>query len=134
MEKNNELPYRCLIIEDDPSFVFLMSNYIHEIPKLQLWGEYLSSRAAIESITKEENIDFVFLDIRMGNISGLDVARYLRDKVRYIVFISASGEYALEALQLGGDQYLVKPVTFSRFLDTINDILKRNHHSRKAII
>ncbi|MGY3055120.1 two-component system LytT family response regulator [Pedobacter sp. UYEF25] len=128
MKQNNHLPSRCLVIDDDPSFVFLMSSYIHEIPKLQLWGEYLNPQTAMECITEEDKIDFVFLDVRMGKISGIEVAEYLRDKVKYIVFISASAEYVQEALRVGGDHYLVKPVMFSKFLETVNEVLKRNRY------
>lgn len=129
-ENQNHALYRCAIVDDDLQFVFLLSTYVNEIPKLQLAGTYLNPQVAMDSITEKDNIDFLFLDIRMGNISGVDVAAHLRDKVKFIVFISASGEYALDALQVGGDQYLVKPVMFSTFLEKINDLLSRKRNSR----
>lgn len=133
MKENKHSPYRCVIVDDDPTFLLFLSRYIHEIPKLELYGKYLDSHRAINGITEDDNIDFLFLDISMGNISGLDIARILRDKVKYIVFISVSGEYALEALQLGGDHYLVKPVTFQKFLETVNTVLKRDRRSKTIV-
>lgn len=132
MKIENDKPYRCLIIDDDPSFVFLMSHYVHQVPNLELWGEYLNSQTAIESITKKDKIDFVFLDVSMGKISGIEVCGYLRDKVKYIVFISASAKYAQDALRAGGDDYLVKPVGFSTFIETVNSVLKKS--SRRTVI
>lgn len=131
-ENQNHSLYRCAIVDDDLQFVFLLSAYVNEIPKLQLAGTFLNPEVAMESIKEENNIDFLFLDIRMGNISGVDVAAHLRDKVKFIVFISASGEYALEALQVGGDQYLVKPVMFSTFLEKVNELLSRDRNLKLA--
>ncbi len=131
MKENNHSPYKCVIVDDDFQFVFLLSSYIQEIPKLQLVSTYLVSKVAMNSISELDEIDFLFLDIRMGMISGLDVAAVLRDKVKYIIFISASGEYALGAHEVGGDHYLVKPVKFDHFLETVNSVL---HRHRRATV
>lgn len=125
MEEKSACRYRCIIVDDDPGFVYLLSHYLSLVPKLQLWDSFLDPKVAMESIREDDEIDFLFLDIRMGNISGIDVAKHLRDKVKFIVFISATGEFALEALQVGGDHYLVKPIMFQKFLQTVNKVLKR---------
>lgn len=129
MTENYHSPYNCVIVDDDLQFVFLLSSYINEIPKLKLVDSFLVSQVAIDSISEEDDIDFLFLDIRMGAVSGLDVAAHLREKVKFIVFISGSKEYALDAHQVGGDHYLVKPVYFEDFLNTVNTILRRQRRS-----
>ena len=125
MEEKSALIYKCIIVDDDPGFVYLLSHYLSLVPKLHLSGSFLNPKIAMESIREEDEIDFLFLDVRMGNISGLDVAKHLRDKVKFIVFISATGEFAFEALQVGGDHYLVKPIMFQKFLETVNNVLER---------
>ena len=133
MTNHNNSRYRCIILDDDPEFVYLLSQYISLLPKLQICATYNNPNLAMDSISEEDSIDFLFLDIRMGNTSGMDVARHLRQRVKFIVFISATGEYALDALQLGGDHYLVKPIEFSRFFDVVNGILKRYRHPVMAL-
>ena len=133
IENHNHALYKCAIVDDDLQFVFLLSTYINQVSKLQLAGTYLNPQVAMESISEEDNIDFLFLDIRMGNVSGVDVAAYMRDKVKFIVFVSGSGEYALDALQVGGDQYLLKPILFSTFLTTVNQLLARQRTSIQLI-
>ncbi|MET4083890.1 two-component SAPR family response regulator [Pedobacter sp. UYP30] len=130
-ENHNNALYKCAIVDDDLQFMFLLSTYVKQVSKLQLAGTYLDPQVAMDSISEEDNIDFLFLDIRMGNISGVDVAAYLRDKVKFIVFVSGSSEYALDALQVGGDQYLLKPIPFSTFLTTINGLLARQRTSKQ---
>lgn len=128
MKTSNDFnPLKCVIVDDDPQFVFFLSTFVNDVPTLKLCGTYLDSQHAIDGIKESDEIDFLFLDIRMGNISGIEIAEQLRDKVKYIIFISASGKYALNALQVGGDHYLVKPVTFPKFLHTVNEVLKRNN-------
>ncbi|MGY3052863.1 two-component SAPR family response regulator [Pedobacter sp. UYEF25] len=131
-ENQNNLHYRCAIVDDDPQFLFILSCFINAIPKLKLCREFLNPQTAIDNILEEDEIDFLFLDIRMGNISGLDVAARLRDKVKFIVFISGSKDYALDAHAVGADHYLVKPVNFDDFLKMVNSVLHRNRRFIKT--
>ncbi|RZL32418.1 MAG: response regulator, partial [Pedobacter sp.] len=109
------------------SFLDLMKGYINQIPKLNLLKSYDSAMSAIKEITAyKDEIDFLFLDIRM-DVSGIDVAQILRDKVKFIVFMTAYDEFALNAFNVGGDQYLTKPVHFPKFLETVNQVLRRNN-------
>lgn len=145
MMQNSNSAYRCVVVDDDSQFVFLLSTYIQDVPKLQLCAGYVNAQQAIDSVDEALGIDFLFLQIGWENVSGLDVAEKLRDKVKFIVFVSANGEYALDALQVGGSHYLVKPLMFSKFLTTVNEVLKsdrrleritksRANHKEKALV
>jgi len=123
--KNSKL-YHCVLVDDDRTFLDLMAGYINQIPKLNLVKRYESAISAIKEINADDNIDFLFLDIRM-DVSGIDVARILRNKVKFIIFMTAYDEFAFNAFQVGGDQYLTKPVHFPKFLETINQVLRRNN-------
>jgi two-component system LytT family response regulator len=119
--------YNCVVIDDDQFFIDLISGYVNQIAKLKILKSYTNPAIAIKEIDESDQIDFLFLDIRMDKISGIDVAKILRDKVRFIVFTTAYSEFALKAYEVGGDQYIVKPIYFKGFLDKINAVLKRNY-------
>lgn len=123
---SNQRPHTCIIVDDDHTFVEIISNYISQIPKLVLAGSFSDPNVALEKIAKIEHVDFLFLDIRM-ELSGIDLARALRDRAKYIIFITSYHEYALEAFQANCDHYLIKPVMFPKFLSAVNDLIKRNH-------
>jgi len=125
--KNSKL-YRCVLVDDDRMSIDILTGYISKVPKLNIYKSYQSASMAINEINMDDDIDFLFLDIRM-DISGIDVAKVLRDKVKFIIFVTAYDEFALNAFSVGGDQYLVKPVFFPKFLETINQVLKRNNAS-----
>ncbi|WP_316850533.1 LytR/AlgR family response regulator transcription factor [Pedobacter agri] len=116
--------WSCAVVDDDATMVAILESYISQIPKLELVGSYTDPEKALDNIGHGPNIDFVFLDIKM-EISGLDLARVLRNKINNIIFITAYKQFALEAFQVNSDHYLVKPVGFSKFLSAINDVIKR---------
>lgn len=128
---DNYNPHSCIIVDDDPTSVLILEHYIAQIPKLQLKFSFTDPFLAIKHIEEGEAIDFLFLDIRM-KLSGMDVAKKLRGKVRYLVFVTAYKEYALEAFKAECDQYLIKPITFSRLLSTVNEVIKKNHRQSKV--
>lgn len=123
--KNSKL-YRCVLVDDDRMSIDILTGYISKVPKLNIYKSYQSASMAINEINMDDDIDFLFLDIRM-DISGIDVAKVLRDKVKFIIFVTAYNEFALNAFSVGGDQYLVKPVFFTKFLETVNQVLRRNN-------
>lgn len=116
--------WSCAVVDDGATMVAVLESYISQIPKLELVGSYTDPKMALDKLGHGPEIDFVFLDIKM-EISGLDLARVLRNKINHIVFITAYKQFALEALQVNSDHYLVNPVGFSKFLSAINDVIKR---------
>lgn len=87
-------------------------------------GSYTDPKEALNKLGHGQEVDFLFLDIKM-EISGLDMARMLRNKINHIILITAYKQFELEAFQVHCDHYLVKPVDFSKFLSAINDVVKR---------
>ncbi|WP_316831656.1 LytR/AlgR family response regulator transcription factor [Pedobacter aquatilis] len=122
---NNSHPQSCIIVDDDPTTIVVFENYIAHIPKLRLESSFTDPLKAIDHIKKLKQIEFLFLDIKM-KVSGIDIAKKLRGHVRYLIFITAYKEYALDAFKVGCDQYLVKPVSFEKFLSTVNELIKKN--------
>jgi len=124
-------PYRCVIIDDDPLLIELVEAYINDTPELALAGSFYNASEAIQVLSGEQKIDFLFLDIKMDGISGIEAAVKLRDIVKYLIFITAYSQYAMEAHQVNADQYLLKPVDYKKFISCINGLLDKNNRQRR---
>ena len=108
---------KCLIVDDEPLSLDILEKYIHDIPGLELAGRCLDAFEAMRMI-KETEIDLVFLDINMPKLSGINMVKSM-DSLPEIVFTTAYPEYAVEGFELEVLDYLVKPVSFERFVKTI---------------
>ena len=124
MKPSEKTAYSCVILDDDPLSVFLLESYLTNVDKLALKGTFTDPVAAMAAFQNFELIDFLFLDIGM-EVSGLDLARMLKKKARYIIFVTGHKEYAVKAFE-NGDAYLIKPVDFDTVLKTINNLISKN--------
>ena len=129
MDYSKNTLYRCVIVDDDQLSIDVLANFLDQIPGLHVTETYTEPAEAIINIKDEDKIDFLFLDIKM-DISGLDVAKVLRDKVRFIFFVTSYDQYALEAFGANGDMFLVKPVMFSKLQAAINELLHRENRQK----
>lgn len=111
---------RCLIIDDEPLARELLESYVGKIAELKL---VKSCSNALEAFTflQESMADLIFLDIEMPQVSGIELLRSLKDKPR-VILTTAYREYAFEAYDLDVVDYMLKPITFDRFLRGIGKI------------
>jgi len=116
--------HRCIIIDDEPDAVEILTDYIQQIPELEILKSYTDPIEAMAEMAKGEMIDFVFMDIDMPRISGIDLSRAIRNKAEKLVFTTAHTKYAFEAFEVEADAYLLKPFTFAKFALTVNKLLK----------
>jgi two-component system, LytTR family, response regulator len=114
---------RCVVIDDEPYARQLLTEFVTKVPNLKLEGAFSSALAALPALSKK-NIDVLFLDIQMPDISGIDFLKTL-DKKPMVVFTTAFAEYALEGFELDVADYLLKPFDFSRFLKAVNKLTQR---------
>jgi two-component system, LytTR family, response regulator len=114
---------RCVVIDDEPYARQLLTEFISKVPNLKLEGAFSSALAALPVLSKK-NIDVLFLDIQMPDISGIDFLKTL-DKRPLVIFTTAFAEYALEGFELDVADYLLKPFDFGRFLKAINKLTQR---------
>lgn len=112
----------CVIIDDEPLAAALLESYAKRVPYLELAGVYNSAAAAIKTI-REQKIDLLFLDIQMPELSGLEFAKIINKETR-IVFTTAFSQYAVEGYKVNALDYLLKPVSFEKFLDSANRALE----------
>jgi len=109
---------RCLIVDDEPLARNVIEQYISEVAGLQLVNSCSGALEAMDAIRKEE-IDLVFLDINMPQMTGLNLVRTL-SKPPLIIFTTAYSQYAVDGFELDALDYLVKPIDFERFLKAVN--------------
>lgn len=108
----------CIIIDDEPLAMAVIENYVQKVSYLQLLDKFDDPINAYE-ILQNEPVDLIFLDIEMPNLSGIDFLKTL-EKPPKVIITSANKEYALEGFELNVLDYLIKPITFERFLKAIN--------------
>jgi two-component system, LytTR family, response regulator len=122
--------YKCLVVDDERHAIELLSDYIAAIPQLYLEQVFQDPVAALMACNKGERYDFIFMDIDMPRLSGIELAQSLRPVTKFLVFTTAHQKYALDAFGAQADQYLLKPISLSKFALTIDQLLK----SRESIV
>jgi DNA-binding LytR/AlgR family response regulator len=113
----------CLIVDDEPLARQQIESYVSRVPFLKLAGSARNPVAA-KGILDTEPIDVIFLDIQMPQMSGIDFLKS-QDIFQQVVFITAFPEYAIEGFELEVTDYLMKPVTFERFLKAARKALAK---------
>jgi DNA-binding LytR/AlgR family response regulator len=105
---------RCIIIDDEPLARKGLKEYIGDVEFLELAGEFDNALRATDMLNKGD-IQLMFLDIQMPRITGLDFFKSLQQPPP-VIFTTAYPQYALEGFEVNALDYLVKPVSFERFL------------------
>jgi two-component system, LytTR family, response regulator len=108
----------CIIIDDEPWALDLLEDFIQKVPYLNLVARCEGPVEAFPYFEKEE-IDLVLLDIRMPDLSGTQFLKTLNKKPA-VIFVTAHNEFALEGFELDAIDYLLKPVSFDRFMAAVN--------------
>jgi DNA-binding LytR/AlgR family response regulator len=106
--------FNCLVVDDEPIARKIIVNYIDQVPFLQLAAEHINAINAIEHLRTHSNVDIIFLDINMPNLSGFQLMKILHPK-QPVIFTTAYTEYAVESYELNAVDYLLKPFSFERF-------------------
>ena len=121
--------YKCLIVDDEPLAVKLIENHINKIDNLQVVATCNSAIKAFE-ILNTQQIDLMFLDIKMPNLTGIDFLKTLKNPPKTIL-TTAYRDYALEGFELEVVDYLLKPITFERFFKSVNRFLRNQNTNVK---
>ncbi len=108
---------KCIIIDDEPLARKGLKEYIADVDFLELIGEFDSPLKATEFLMNGE-VQLLFLDVQMPKITGLDFFKTLH-RAPPVIFTTAFPQYALEGFELDALDYLVKPISFERFLKAV---------------
>jgi len=122
----------CFIIDDEPLALGLLEMYVSKTPFLKLTGKFTSAVAAVESVRLTPP-DLIFLDIQMAELNGMEFARLVPEKTR-IIFTTAFEKYALESYKVNALEYLLKPFSYSEFLQATNKALQWHQLNEKALL
>lgn len=109
---------KCLAIDDEPLGLNIISEFCRKVGFIELMATCTNPFDAIEWINAHE-IDLIFLDIQMPNMTGIEFVKTL-EKPPLIIFTTAYTNHALEGYELNAIDYLVKPISFERFLKAVN--------------
>lgn len=111
---------RCLIIDDEPLARKGLENYINEVDYLELVDSFSNPVQSLETLDSEK-IDLVFLDIQMPKITGLEFLKSINHPAKF-VFTTAYPNFAIDSYELNALDYLLKPISFERFLKTVTKV------------
>ncbi len=110
----------CLIVEDEPHAMLLLQDHISKVPGLLLEGSFYDAMSAMQYL-REHPVELLFLDINMPRISGMELAAMLPPQQK-IIFTTAYSEHAIDSFEFSVVDYLLKPVSFKRFMQAVNKL------------
>ncbi len=121
---------KCVILDDEPLAVDLLTSYINETDNLQLAFASTNAFEAIQYIQKND-VDIVFLDMQMPELTGIQVLKIIGVGYK-VIFTTAYIDYALDGYEFNITDYLLKPISFERFTKAIEKINQNNIVSKES--
>lgn len=115
---------RCLIVDDEPVARDVLENHLSGIDSIKIVGKCKNAVEAFNVMNAEE-VDLIFLDINMPEISGLSFAKSINKNIK-VIFTTAYREYAIDGFDLQAVDYLLKPISFERLLQAVYKYLNEN--------
>jgi DNA-binding LytR/AlgR family response regulator len=129
---SNNKKISCIAVDDEPPALQLIEKYIQSVPVFNLIGTCAN---AVDALTLLQNniVDLLFLDIQMPQIFGTDFIRALTNPPK-VIFTTAFRKFAVEGFDLDAVDYLLKPISFQRFLKAVNKVMKLNLHENEKTV
>jgi len=115
---------RCLIVDDEPLARALIRGHVEKLENFEIVAECGDAMKAL-NVLREKQVDLIFMDIQMPQITGIEFLKTLKHTPKVII-TTAYREYALEGFELDVVDYLLKPITFERFLKSVNKFYQTN--------
>jgi len=111
----------CYVIDDEYHAIDTLIGYINKFPGLNLVGSNTNPLEAINEIRNAAQVDIVFLDVDMPELSGLDVADIISPYTS-VIFTTAYPNYAVQAFEKNGSDFILKPISFERFTKSVTKV------------
>ncbi len=121
---------KCIIIEDEPLAVKVLSDYILEVPFLELQGTFKDAILATDYL-RDHHTDLIFLDIHLPKLKGMAFLKTLTHPPAVII-TTAYHQYAVEGFDLNVTDYLLKPFEFERFLIAVTKVKTTGSEKQKS--
>lgn len=119
---------QCIAIDDEPLALEIITDYINRVPFLKLLRTFDNALECIDFL-RNNKVDLMFLDIEMESLTGIQLVNALRDRPQ-VIFTTAYDTYAVEGFELDAADYLLKPISFERFVKSVDRVY--NDITRKA--
>jgi len=113
----------CIIVDDEPYAGNLLEEYIQQIPYLQLEKKCLTALEALNFL-QSNTVDLIFLDINLPQLTGMQLAHILAPNQK-VIFTTAYTSYAVESYTINAIDYLLKPITFERFIKAVEKLQQK---------
>lgn len=120
---------KCLIVDDEPLAQQVIETYINKLNSLELIQKCNNAMEAFEALQNHE-VDLMFLDVQMPVITGIEFLRSLKNPP-HIILTTAYPNFALDGFELNVTDYLLKPISFERFLKAIDKATEKIHAQNK---
>jgi DNA-binding LytR/AlgR family response regulator len=121
---------KCIIIDDEPLARDLIRNHISKLENFEIVAECGDAMKALQEL-RDKKVDLMLIDIEMPQISGIEFLKILKNPPK-IIITSAYREYALDSFELDVVDYLLKPITFERFLKAINKYYQETQEKQEV--
>ncbi len=113
--------FKCIIVDDEPAAIRLLEKFIEKVSFLKLINTFTKPIEALLFI-RNNNVDLLFLDIQMPEITGIQLSKIVSNNVQTI-FTTAYPKFALESYDVAAIDYLLKPIEFGRFYKAVSKLL-----------
>src|ERR1700712_439754 len=120
----------CLAVDDEPLALSVLKKYIESVECLELAGSCANAVQALQ-VLQQYHVDLIFLDIQMPQIMGTDFIRTLKKSPK-VIFTTAYRKFAIEGFELDAVDYLLKPISFERFLKAVNKVMEAGFKQPEA--
>ncbi|NQV03634.1 MAG: response regulator, partial [Bacteroidia bacterium] len=110
----------CIAVDDEPLALEVIEDYIQKIPFLQLVKSFDNALQAMDFL-RQQKIDLMFLDIQMEELTGIQMLNILKPKPE-VIFTTAYDQFALQGYELDVTDYLLKPISFERFVKAVDKV------------
>jgi DNA-binding LytR/AlgR family response regulator len=122
---------KCIVVDDEPLALSVLEKYISSLSSLELLKKCTNALEAM-AFLHENQIDLMFLDIKMPQVTGLEFLKTLTHPPE-VILTTAYSEYALEGYEYSVVDYLLKPFSFERFLKAVNKVIMKKNVETKQI-
>ncbi|MEL7120856.1 MAG: response regulator [Bacteroidota bacterium] len=121
---------RCIVIEDQLHAQKVLQKHIDNVPHMELQGVFTNAPEAL-AVLNNKKIDVIFLDIDLPQINGIDFLKSIPQESSTII-TTAYSEYAIEGFNLTVTDYLLKPISFERFLQAVSKVRENKIYFKNA--
>jgi two-component system, LytTR family, response regulator len=113
---------KAIIVDDEPKAIELIKSYLDHFRGIELEGVFRNGLKAYDFLSKNPQVDLVFLDIDMPHISGISLSKMISRQVK-VIFTTAYSEYAVESYEVQAVDYLMKPISLERFTRAMGKVM-----------